>query len=158
GCWVPRHDRWVLVVEKLDGETVDVVERRLPSELPGHVLITSRHPLPGSRHNLEPLPLDAATELLLRRAPNGDAAVARTLAANLDRLPLALEQASAYLEQTEEQLATYAELLQTNLVGLLADGRSRTTQARWSRLGPFPSGASRSDHRPRPTCCASAPS
>src|SRR5262249_26179600 len=52
-----------------------------------------------------------------------DVAVARAVAAELDRLPLALEQASAYLEQTGEELAIYAHLLKTNPTNLLAEGR-----------------------------------
>jgi hypothetical protein len=102
---------------------VELVARRLPAELPGHLLITSQHPLTGSRRDLEPLPLEVATDLLLRRMRQPDAALAHSVASRLDRLPLALEQAGAYLEQTGEQLATYAELLQTNLARLLAEGR-----------------------------------
>jgi tetratricopeptide (TPR) repeat protein len=121
--WLARHDRWLLVIDNLDGEAVELVDRRLPSELPGHLLITSRHPLPGSHLALEPLPLEAATDVLLRRVPHPDVAMAREVAARLDCLPLALEQASAYLEQTGEELATYAELLETNLARLLDEGK-----------------------------------
>src|SRR5262249_14178047 len=121
--WLVHHDRYLLVIDNLDGQEVESLERRLPSELPGHVLITSRHPLAGSRHDLEPLPLEAATKFLLQRTRHGGAAVAQTGAAKLDRLPLALEQASAYLEQHGEQLTGYAALLETNLAKLLGEGR-----------------------------------
>jgi hypothetical protein len=122
--WLARHDRWLVVIDNLDRETVELVKRRLASDLPGHVLITSRNPLPGSRHALEPLPLEAATTFLLRRTRQPDAAIARTVADRLACLPLALEQASAYLEETGEQLVRYAELLETNLAQLLAEGRA----------------------------------
>ena len=39
-------------------------------------------------------------EFLHKRTRHADATVAHTVAAKLDRLPLVLEQASAYLEQT----------------------------------------------------------
>jgi tetratricopeptide (TPR) repeat protein len=120
--WLAGHDRWLLVIDDLGTGVAELAERRL-ADLPGHVLITSRHPLKGSRQTLEGLTLDVATNFLLERTPNADAAVARTVANRLECLPLALEQASAYLEQTREALSMYAELLETNLAKLLAEGR-----------------------------------
>jgi hypothetical protein len=67
--------------------------------------ITSQRPLPGSRQELEPLPLEVTTDFPAPTNAPPDVAVARTVAVKLDRLPLALEQASTYLEQTGEQLA-----------------------------------------------------
>jgi tetratricopeptide (TPR) repeat protein len=133
--WLEHHDRWLLVIDNLDGEMVELLDRRLPSELPGHLLITSQRPLPGSRRELEPLPLEAAADFLLRRTRDPDAAVARAVADELERLPLALEQASAYLEKTREQLATYAELLETSQAEVLAEGKvanhPRSVVATW---------------------------
>lgn len=50
-------------------------------DLPSSLLITSQRPLPGLRSELEPLPLEVATDSLLRRACHPDAAVARTAGA-----------------------------------------------------------------------------
>lgn len=60
-------------------------------------LFTSQRPLPGSHQELEPLLRAHGAQ----RRTRHDAEVARTVAAKLDRLPLGLEQAGAYLEQTE---------------------------------------------------------
>lgn len=53
-------------------------------------------------------------------------------------MPLALEQAAAYLEQTDEELATYAELFETPPVKFLAEGKvthhPRSVVATWARL------------------------
>lgn len=122
--WLRQHRGWLLVVDNLDREAPELAERRLPPDLPGHVLMTSRHPVPGWRRSLEPLSLDAATSLLLGRAQRSDVAIAQTVADKLGRLPLALAKASAYLEQTGEQLAKYAEMLDENPTALLAQGRA----------------------------------
>jgi hypothetical protein len=66
-----RHDRWLLVIDNLDCDAVELVERRLPSELPSRLLITSQRPLPGSRSELEPLPLEVATDSSPTHAPSG---------------------------------------------------------------------------------------
>ena len=52
------------MIDNLDCDAVELVERRLPSELPSRLLITSQRPLPGSRSELEPLPLEVATDFL----------------------------------------------------------------------------------------------
>ena len=85
------------MVDGLDRPVVETVRYWLPSDLPGHVLTTSRSPLGEAPVGLAPLPPDAATRLLLDRTDDGDAAAARAIAERLGHLPLALVQAAAYL-------------------------------------------------------------
>jgi hypothetical protein len=67
--------------------------------------------------------LDVAAGFLLDRTKQNDGAGAETVAEKLGRLPLALEQASAYVEQTGERLAHYAQLLDESPGQLLAEGK-----------------------------------
>ena len=78
----------------------------------GHILITSRHPtwpLFASVH-LPPLSRTASTALLLSRTEQEDRGAADALAGELDDLPLALEQAAAYVRQSKVSLGEYLEL------------------------------------------------
>ena len=54
-----------------------------------------------------------AVEFLLKRTGKTDRAMADKLAEALGDLPLALEQAGAYIDATAESLATYLELFRT---------------------------------------------
>jgi tetratricopeptide (TPR) repeat protein len=120
---LPEHGRWLLVVDNLGEKVTEELERRLPPGLPGHVLVTSRRPIWEVRLALHPLPMDVAAGFLLDRTEQKDTAGAEAVAEKLGRLPLALEQASAYIVQTGERLARYAQLLDESPGQLLAEGR-----------------------------------
>jgi tetratricopeptide (TPR) repeat protein len=122
--WLRGHGRWLLVLDNLD-QPVQVEARRwLAPGLAGHVLITSRFRLGTTRVNLEPLPLETASEFLLQRTGQPDAVAARIIAQAVDGLPLALEQAAAYLVENDwRSLADYAALLQGRMRELLREGK-----------------------------------
>jgi tetratricopeptide (TPR) repeat protein/transcriptional regulator with XRE-family HTH domain len=120
--WLSEHGRWLLVVDNVEPAVTDAVRRWLPSGLPGHVLLTSRTPMWSTRLRLEPLRLEAASRFLLQRTGQRDSEAAGTVAEMLGLLPLALEQAAAYLELSGRDLASYAELLRTRLVELMREG------------------------------------
>jgi tetratricopeptide (TPR) repeat protein/CO dehydrogenase nickel-insertion accessory protein CooC1 len=94
--------------------------------LPGgstHVLITSRNQ--AWIHSAEPLEVDVFTreesvDHLLRHVPDLDPADARRVAHALGHLPLAVEQASAWLEQTGMSAQDYVEQLNTQATQILA--------------------------------------
>jgi tetratricopeptide (TPR) repeat protein len=65
------------------------------------------------------LPIDEAVEFLLKRTGQTDKGAAKSLAEALDCLPLALEQASAYIEATGNTIPYYLELFQQNQQELL---------------------------------------
>jgi tetratricopeptide (TPR) repeat protein len=123
--WLQLHRRWLLVIDNLGENVTKTLERRLPPGLPGHVLATSRRPMWEVRLTLQPLPKDIATGFLLSRTKQRDGTAANTLADKLGCLPLALAQASAYMEHTGEHLARYARLLDESPGELLAEGRVR---------------------------------
>ena len=91
---------WLLIFDNADDPKQ--LEPYLPTGS-GHVLITSRNQ--GWTHSAEPLEVDVFTRdesvgHLLRHVPELDMADAQRVADALGHLPLAVEQASAWLEQT----------------------------------------------------------
>jgi tetratricopeptide (TPR) repeat protein len=96
----------------------------------GQVLITSRNP------NWQPLAVGLPVDVLpradaiafLRRRAGMDKTDADKLAQALGDLPLALEQAAAYLEQTHTAPDQYLQLLRTRAPDLFALGRPATSE------------------------------
>jgi transcriptional regulator with XRE-family HTH domain len=121
--WLRAHPRWLLVLDNLEPGVLDTQRQLLPPGLPGHLLITSRAPAPPPRLCLEPLPHRVASRYLLDRTGQTDDCAAIAVAETLGCLPLALAQAASYLDQTGRDLGSYAELLRTHFVELMAEGR-----------------------------------
>jgi tetratricopeptide (TPR) repeat protein len=118
------RDCWLLVFD--NAEQPDEVARWQPGGDGGHLLVTSRNPAWGAlAHPIQVDVLDRteAVSLLLRRTPDQDQASATHLAEQLGDLPLALEQAAAYLEQTGMPLAAYLAAYQRRREQLLAKAR-----------------------------------
>jgi tetratricopeptide (TPR) repeat protein len=115
--WLEAHPGWFLILDNVDTEEVALeVEGLLTHLQHGHVVITSRLKAWGA--GVEPLELDvldaaAAAAFLLertagrRRPAAGDGTDAQALAAALDGLALALEQAGAYVSHVRCSLAEY---------------------------------------------------
>jgi tetratricopeptide (TPR) repeat protein len=78
-----------------------------------HVIVTTRaHAWPGADPQpVQTLPLDQAMKFLLNRTRQDDGVAAESVAQRLGCLPLALEQAAAYVESCNKPLADYAKLL-----------------------------------------------
>ncbi|HXM58987.1 MAG TPA: helix-turn-helix transcriptional regulator [Candidatus Dormibacteraeota bacterium] len=121
--WLRAHERWLLVLDNVAATSMEAVRRWLSPGLPGHLLVTSRTPMWSARVGLEPLPSDVAGRFLLDRTGEADAAAALAVAEALGCLPLALEQAAAYLEVSGRDLAGYARLLRTRLPQLMREGK-----------------------------------
>lgn len=111
-AWCEGHDRWLLIFD--NAEAPADLEYFLPRG-GGHVVITSRNPAWGKV--AEALPVDLwpraqSISFLMQRTESTDAQAADTIADALGDLPLALEQAAAYCEETGITLAGYAGLLE----------------------------------------------
>ncbi|MFH1036178.1 MAG: FxSxx-COOH system tetratricopeptide repeat protein, partial [Pseudomonadota bacterium] len=116
---------WLLVLDNV--EKPEDLKNYLPPGDRGHVIITSRHQ--AWRGVAQPVsvrvwPLDEAKAFLLQRTGSDDQEGAEKLANELGCLPLALEQAGAYVEETGCALAEYLDLLATHQKDLLARGSS----------------------------------
>ncbi|MFD0338926.1 tetratricopeptide repeat protein [Streptomyces sp. NPDC127117] len=118
-AWLQWHPGWLLVFDNV--EHPDRLRPYLGSLPGGHHLATSRKAT--GWHTIGPtLPLDlldpaASVNLLCKIAYGGRAPTseqreeAEALAAELGYLPLALEQAGAYLHQTGKEIAAYRRAL-----------------------------------------------
>jgi hypothetical protein len=134
--WLDDHDRWLLVLDNAqapDAATgLDALLARLvglvPQVLHGQVLVTSRDASWEEHAALAELevfdPAEAVT-FLLARSGSSDEAAAAEIAGVLGLLPLALEQAGAYVRQTRLPLATYLDRLRQFPSLTLAKGRPR---------------------------------
>ncbi len=119
-----RHD-WLLIFDNANAP--DDLLDLLPSSR-GHVLITSRNP--AWRRVATPLPVtkwlpEVAIEFLLKRTGQTDAQAAGEVAQEVDYLPLALEQAGAYIDSTATTLSSYLILYRKHRLTLLRRGRTQ---------------------------------
>jgi len=131
--WLATHDGWLLVLDNAD----DL--RQLRPYLPatnGHILITTRAQALGDlaeKVEVTRMDADEGALLLLRRAKviaddadlaaasDSDQALAHTLSSEMDGLPLALDQAGAYIEEQFISLDEYLELFRTEKAELLQE-------------------------------------
>jgi tetratricopeptide (TPR) repeat protein len=117
--WLGEQPGWLLILDNVDSEdAATAVDALIPRLQGGHVLLTGR--LARWSTEVEPLELDVLTEeaaagFLLartkdrRRKSPEDADLAVALARELGFLPLALEQAGAYIAERRLTLAAYLE-------------------------------------------------
>lgn len=116
-AWLQAHDRWLLILDNVDTQgAAAAVEDLLPALTRGHVLLTSRRRewSAGIRKQLlGALAEEEAVQFLLQRTEGErsltptDAGEAQRLAEILDGLPLAIEQAAAYIAHHQISFARY---------------------------------------------------
>ncbi len=112
---------WLLIFD--DAADAASVAAFLPPAGPGRVLITSQNPAwPGHPLDVPMLGRDVAAAFLVNRTGDQDRQAARDLADELGGLPLALQQAAAYIHATGDTLARYLALFQQRRAELLARG------------------------------------
>ena len=136
--WLKTEAGWLLILDNADDPAL--LTPFLPEAEHGHILITSRaqdfqdlgiiDPV-----GLEELSVDDATAFLLHRCGRQDAeaaerAAATDLARELDGLPLALEQAAAYIVERRATFQRYLESYRTRGLKLV--------DARLPALGQYP--------------------
>ena len=130
----PRE--WLLVFDNAPDRAS--VEAFLPPAGRGQVLITSQSALWPRGQTLEVPVLDpeVAADFLVNRTGNADRQAALDLAGILGGLPLALEQAAAYLQATGGSLAGYLASFRQRREDLLARGEptgyAKTVATTWS--------------------------
>jgi tetratricopeptide (TPR) repeat protein len=115
-----QRDRWLLIYDNV--ERPDRLAGMLPSGGGGHVLVTSRWSTWG--HQATPLRVDVLARkesitFLAKRTGSDVRTMLDELAELLGDLPLALEEAAAYLEETRVAVYQYLELVRDRAQELL---------------------------------------
>jgi hypothetical protein len=124
--WLEQNTGWLLVFDNAGSR--EAVRDYVPQGR-GAVIITSREPVwsgVATPFGLEVLVAEEAVAFLCKRTGDTDAAAAAALAEALGRLPLALEQAAAYIEDTGGSLQHYHALFEEHHAALLRQGRLST--------------------------------
>lgn len=137
--WLATHSRWLLIWDNL--EDLDLPERWLPPARQGIILITTRGPALGTLalgRELLPMEQEEGMRFLLHRAkllePGAtreqirqfaarsptNAAAAEELVTTMGGLPLALDQAGAYIEETGCSLVDYVQRYEEHRAYLLS--------------------------------------
>jgi hypothetical protein len=126
---------WLLIFD--NAADLASVAAFLPPAGSGRVLITSQNPnWPGQPLNVPMLAPDIAADFLVKRTGDRDRQAAWNLADVLDGLPLAIEQAAAYIQATGGTLARYLALFRRRRADMLARGEptgySKTVATTWT--------------------------
>jgi tetratricopeptide (TPR) repeat protein len=134
--WLQVHRGWLLILDNADELTL--LPDFLPSVLGGHLLLTTRAAATGRlahRLEIEALLPEQGAVFLLRRAGFIEPFAALSHASQEEReqafqisqelggLPLALDQAGAYLEETGVDLSSYQQIYQQHRTTLLRERR-----------------------------------
>ena len=144
--WLSARANWLMVYDGADGH-YQTVEKYFPAGNEGNILITSRN-VGLKRITLDSLQVldmteEEAVSLLLKSARldgmSGDNGIlARNLASELGGIPIALDQAGAYMLTTQCGIANYLELYTSHKHELMSNsdfkGTSdydRTTYGTW---------------------------
>jgi tetratricopeptide (TPR) repeat protein len=132
GRWLQEHVGWLLVFDNADD--LEMVREVLPTGCQGHVLLTTRAQAMGRvahRLEVEEMSLEIGALFLLRRAgmldvdaplekaSEKDRISAERLVQELGGLPLALDQAGAYIEEASLNIEEYRELYRQQKYTLL---------------------------------------
>ncbi|BCL83222.1 tetratricopeptide repeat protein [Ktedonobacteria bacterium brp13] len=130
--WLNEHNEWLLIFDNI--EDLGLIKPFMSVAHNGAILLTTRLQNLGSiaqTINLEPMTQDEGSSFLLRRSklsslddgavslPPLEIQAAQTIVALMDGLPLALDQAGAYIDATQCNLQDYLQLFQTSWQRLL---------------------------------------
>ena len=130
--WLETHTHWLLIFDNV--EDIELVKGVLPAARSGSLLFTSRRQALGMSAqtlDLEKMAPEEGLSFLLRRAGllalpasltqlvSADVRTAQEILVVLDGLPLALDQAGAYIEATHCSLSDYLKLFSSYQLRLL---------------------------------------
>jgi tetratricopeptide (TPR) repeat protein/DNA-binding XRE family transcriptional regulator len=130
--WLHEQTGWLLILDNI--EELSLLRELLPSKITGHVLLTTRSQSSGPHIqsiDLEKMRPEEGALFLLRRAKRlgpkdmlelaslADRSMATAISQLMDGLPLALDQAGAYIEETACGVSRYFDLFQGHHAALL---------------------------------------
>lgn len=130
--WLKTQTQWLLILDNADD--LAMVREFLPVTFSGHIILTTQAQSTGQlaqRLVVETMSQEMGALLLLRRAmmiaadapletaSSSDIALAKEISKELGGLPLALDQAGAYIEETPCSLQEYQQLYRIRRIELL---------------------------------------
>ncbi len=136
--WLSTHSQWLLIWDNV--EDLELLQRLLPPTRQGATLITTRHQALGTLArgmDLAPMEREEGMLFVLRRAKvlepeatsermhqlavsmPAEYAATEKLVAAMERIPLALDQAGAYIEETGCSVSAYLERYEQQRARLL---------------------------------------
>ncbi|MFF0106632.1 FxSxx-COOH system tetratricopeptide repeat protein [Streptomyces hirsutus] len=131
--WLEDRDSWLLVFDNAEAE--DMVDAYLPQRRSGQVLVTARNQHWRNATTIIVPPWKRSESVAFLTPPADQVREADTLAAFLGDLPLALDQASSYMQETSTSLHDYLVLLRSRTSDVLALGSvsnyPRTVASTW---------------------------
>jgi len=131
-----RRDRFLLIFD--NATNPDSLKPYLPTHPGRRIIVTTRANVwpQAALQKVETLELPIAVEFLLNRTGKSDKDAASDIAKRLGCLPLALEQAAAYIEACDKPLSDYSKLLERHGLALLEKYRAqdygKTVGTTWS--------------------------
>ncbi|GLY99232.1 tetratricopeptide repeat protein [Actinoplanes sp. NBRC 103695] len=122
-AWLHHHSGWLLVLDNV--EDPNDIASLLSGVVGGHVLVTTRREVDWDMHGLTPIRLGVlseaeAVQMMFERTRQRDDAAATAIASYLGCLPLALEQAAAFINHHHLSMAAYHDRLEAQTGALLA--------------------------------------
>jgi tetratricopeptide (TPR) repeat protein len=112
--WLEHNQKWLLIFD--NAVRPEDVKPFLPKGASGHVLITSRHQAWEKlcrSFSIDIWPRKESVEFLINRTRDKNRSSAHSVAEELGDLPLALEQAAAFMNESGMGFDEYLELYQT---------------------------------------------
>lgn len=129
--WLVDHHGWLLIVDNV--QEIEAVKELLPAACHGSLLLTTRLPTLGTLAQtlcIERMTGEEGLQFLLRRTDQtrsslpahalagsvaaSEYAAAEHMVALMDGLPLALDQAGAYIEKTQSGLADFLHMFESH--------------------------------------------
>ena len=126
--WLDTHPGWLLILDNADD--LDLAREFLPNDPHGHVLLTTQARALGGlaeRIPVDTLEPEEGALLLLRRsglmeaASEKDKGLAHSISVELGGLPLALDQAGAFIEETPSSFEEYLKIYSSKRLELLSE-------------------------------------
>lgn len=120
--WMQTNQKWLLIFDNVNDP--EHIYKYLPANHQGNILITSRNE--GRRNSIpiRELSVENSELFLVNSTGLEDIKSAKELALELGNLPLALEQASAYIQQSGLTLHEYLERFKFHKIEIIGKGEA----------------------------------
>ena len=122
--WLEENPGWLIVFD--NAVNSNKLRDFIPENNTGHIIITSRNPKWSQTAKSLPLKkwsTEDSLEFLFKRTVEKDKNRAIELTSTLGNLPLALEQACAYIEETGRSVSEYSDIFKKYQKKLLTKGK-----------------------------------